>query len=337
MAQYFNLTLDTTAPQNGILSGLSAYYNANATVTISADGASFMKVWTNQNAVGTTDDASFPSSWEPYNTSKQVSFSGQGTQYVHAQFMDNVGNIGPVVNSDSTIYDTVNPVISAVSINSGDSYTNHAANNVIRVTVTDATSGVQKLSLSGPSTPTGDITFTADDRTAGYKDIAITLTGADGTKTIQVTATDFAGNTCAASSDSITLDTTPAEGTLILRNAADTANLPSFVNSYDYAAAIESTDTDIVQYKLWEGATEPSEWTAAHMSAGRQVDTGLEFSTGEGQKTVYAKIKDISGNVTDLTPVMIEVDTTAPVVTLSASPTVISEKSGHNQVTFVIN
>ena len=334
MAQYFNLTLDTTAPQNGILSGLSAYYNANATVTISADGASFMKVWTNQNAVGTTDDASFPSSWEPYNTSKQVSFSGQGTQYVHAQFMDNVGNIGPVVNSDSTIYDTVNPVISAVSINSGDSYTNHAANNVIRVTVTDATSGVQKLSLSGPSTPTGDITFTADDRTAGYKDIAITLTGADGTKTIQVTATDFAGNTCAASSDSITLDTTPAEGTLILRNAADTANLPSFVNSYDYAAAIESTDTDIVQYKLWEGATEPSEWTAAHMSAGRQVDTGLEFSTGEGQKTVYAKIKDISGNVTDLTPVMIEVDTTAPVVTLSASPTVISEKSGHNQVTF---
>ena len=39
MAQYFNLTLDTLAPQNGVLSGLNSYYNSNATVTLSADGA----------------------------------------------------------------------------------------------------------------------------------------------------------------------------------------------------------------------------------------------------------------------------------------------------------
>jgi len=47
MAQFFNLTLDTTAPSSGVLSGLSNYYNSNASVTISANGASFMKVWTN--------------------------------------------------------------------------------------------------------------------------------------------------------------------------------------------------------------------------------------------------------------------------------------------------
>jgi hypothetical protein len=45
MAQYFNLTLDTTAPGSGVLSGLQNYYKTNATVTISAEGASFMKVW----------------------------------------------------------------------------------------------------------------------------------------------------------------------------------------------------------------------------------------------------------------------------------------------------
>ena len=78
MAQFFELILDTTAPSSGVLSGLNAYYNSNATVTISADGASFMKVWTNQNANGTTSDSSFPASWEPYDTSKTVSFSGQG-------------------------------------------------------------------------------------------------------------------------------------------------------------------------------------------------------------------------------------------------------------------
>jgi hypothetical protein len=47
MASFFQLMLDTTAPSSGVLSGLNSYYNSNATVTIAASGASFMKVWTN--------------------------------------------------------------------------------------------------------------------------------------------------------------------------------------------------------------------------------------------------------------------------------------------------
>ena len=167
MAQYFGLTLDTTA-HNGIISGVNAYYNSNATVTLSADGASFMKVWTNSSAVGSTSDTECPSNWETYKTSKQVSFATQGTNYVHAIFMDDVGNIGDVANSSATCYDTVAPVITAVSINNGDEYTSHAANNTIRVTASDATSGIANLTLSGPCTPTGDITWTSADTTAGY-------------------------------------------------------------------------------------------------------------------------------------------------------------------------
>ena len=101
MAQYFNLTLDTTAPSSGIISGLQSYYNSSATVSLSASGASFMKVWTNSSASGATTDSTYPTAWEPYDTSKTVTFSGDGAQYVHAQFMDDVGNIGIIVNADT--------------------------------------------------------------------------------------------------------------------------------------------------------------------------------------------------------------------------------------------
>lgn len=339
MAQYFGLTLDTTA-HNGIISGVGAYYNSNATVTLSADGASFMKVWTNSSASGSTSDTECPANWETYKTSKQVSFATQGTNYVHAIFMDDVGNIGDVANSSATCYDTVAPTITAVSINDGAEYTSHAANNTIRVTASDATSGIANLTLSGPSTPTGDITWTSADTTAGYKDITITLTGEDGTKTISVTATDVAGNTSAASTDSIFLDTHPASGTLILRQVGDTGLFPTYANTYDYAAAIESPDDDIIEYKLWEGATEPGSWSnwsgTVSQGTNRMLVDNLEFSTGEGQKVVHAKIKDRAGVETTLTVVTVFIDTTAPVVSLSASPTVISAETGFNSTTFTL-
>lgn len=337
MAQYFNLTLDTTAPSNGVLSGLNAYYNSNATVTISADDAAFMKVWTNQTAVGTTSDAEIPSSWEAYNTSKTVSFSGQGTQYVHAMFMDNVGNIGVVVNSAATVFDNVAPSISAVSINNGDGFTRTTTGNTIRVTATDATSGITTLTLSGPISEAGDVTFTAEDRTAGYKDIEITFTGEDGTKQVSVTATDAAGNVSAAGSDTIVLDTTAAEGTLVLRNADDTANLAAYVNTRAYAAAIETQDTDIVGYKIYEGS-EPSSWTSVTQdpSSPRILISNLELSAGDGTKTINAKIQDIAGNVTTLVAGTVVLDTTAPSVTLSAAPTVISAQTGFDSADFTI-
>ena len=339
MAQFFELILDTTAPSSGVLSGLNAYYNSNATVTISADGASFMKVWTNQNANGTTSDSSFPASWEPYGTSKTVSFSGQGAQYVHAQFMDEVGNISSIVNSAATIYDTVAPEVTAVSVNSGDGFT-RVTGNTVRVSFSDATSGVQYVTLAGDIADGEKIAYsvTDADRTAGYKDIAVTLQGADGSKSVSATVTDFAGNVSASASDSIVLDTTAAVGTLVLRLADDSANLPSFVNFVNFAAAVETEDNDIVGYKVWEGTAsdEPANWTSVTQDPAdpRILVDGLALSTGDGTKTINAKIQDIAGNVTTLTAVSVVLDQTAPVVTLSSDVSVISAESGFNTVTF---
>lgn len=339
MAQFFNLTLDTTAPSSGVLSGLSSYYNSNATVTISASNASYMKVWTNQNATGTTSDASFPSSWEPYANSKTVSFSGQGTQYVHAQFMDDVGNISEIVNSASTIYDTVAPVISAVSVNDGDGYT-RVTSNTVRVSFSDATAGVDYITLSGDiaNEEKTNYSLTDADRTAGYKDITITLQGADGTKTVSATATDFAGNTSASGSDTIVLDTTAATITPVLRLDDDSANLPAFINFNEYGVRINTSDTDIVYYKVWEGDNEPANWTAISNATevenvGYFVDN-LTLSSGDGLKTIHVKVQDIAGNITEGSALTVTLDTTAPAVTLSSDVSVISAVSGYDTVTF---
>ena len=335
MAQYFNLTLDTTAPSSGILSGLQSYYNGNATVAISASGASYMKVWTNQTAVGTTSDTQIPSSWEPYATSKTVSFTGQGTQYVHAIFMDEVGNIGPVVNSTATIFDDTAPTVSAVSINNNDGYTK-VASNTVRVTFTDATSGVATVTLSGDiaSGEKKSYSVTDAERAAGYKDISITFSTPDGTKTVTATVTDRAGNTSTSKSDTIVYDTTAATMTAALRKDDDSVNLPAYVKETDFGVRIATQATDIVSYKIWEGNTEPSSWTA--ISGATEVSgvgyfvSGLDLSDGDGLKIIHVKIQDIAGNITESPALTTTLDTTPPVINLTLGTSVISAVSGYD-------
>lgn len=336
MAQYFNLTLDTTAP-SGSAGNLQAYYNSAVTATItSSDTSGFMYVWVDQNSTGS---APASPTWEPFASTKTLTPASQGTNYFHAIFMDEVGNISSVVDSTGFVYDTVAPTISAVSIEDGAGYTRVPGVDVT-ISFSDATSGVDYVTLSGDIAAGEQTNYSVTDaeRTAGEKTISVTLQGADGSKTVTATVTDRAGNTSTSASDSIVLDTSAATGTLVLRNADDTANLPGYVNDVDYAAAIETEDTDIVAYKLWEGSSEPADWTSVTQDPQnpRILIENLEFSSSEGTKTINCKIQDVAGNVTTLTPVSVVLDTVAPTVTLSGSPTVISAVTGYDTVTFTL-
>ena len=209
MAQYFNLTLNTTAPTDGIISNLNNYYNDDATITISANGASYMKVWTNQNEVGTLTDTEIPVNWEVYATSKTVSFSTQGTQYIHALFMDEVGNISSIVNSVSTIYDNSIPIINSVIINNGNEYTQYPT-VIVRVNFANSISGINTIKLQGDiaTGATTNITLTDSDRIAGYKDISTVLSSStEGQKTIIVQIQNRTGTLSDSKSDTIILDT----------------------------------------------------------------------------------------------------------------------------------
>jgi hypothetical protein len=269
-----------------------------------------------------------------------VSFREQGTNYVHAVFMDEVGNVSDIVTSNATIYDNVAPQVTGVSINHSDDYTN-STDATVRVYFSDATSGVGSLLLTGDITENQRIDLNDSDRANGYKDCNITLTSGDGLKTVSATALDLADNGSGAginASDSITLDTGSASGTLTLRKADDSANLPPYVNDTEFAAVIATSDTDVVYYKIWgdiDGATtEPDNWSSTSFTSGRMLIDDLDLSSGEGTKTINVKIMDRAGNITTLTPKTVVYDTTAPTVTLSADKSVISDKDGFDTVTF---
>lgn len=236
MAQYFNLNLDTTAPSNGIISNLNNYYNNDATVTISANGASYMKVWTNQNEVGALTDAEIPANWEVYATSKTVSFSTQGMQYVHVLFMDEVGNISSIINSTSTIYDNSTPVVNSVVINNGDEYTKNP-NITVRVNFASSVSGIDIITLQGDiaAGATTNITLTDSDRIAGYKDISTVLSNTDGQKTIIVQIQNRTGTLSDSKSDTIILDTS----LLVININAPDYNIISKEHTLRSEAAIE--------------------------------------------------------------------------------------------------
>lgn len=345
MSQYFNLTLDTTAPGGGVISGLQSYYNSNATVNISAIGASYMKVWANATATGATSDANYPSSWVPYSSSKAVTFTAQGTQYVHAQFMDSVGNMSTIVNSSSTIYDTVAPTISNISINNNEGYTKNTTNTV-RVTFSDATSGVTTVTLDGDivSNQKKAYTVTAAEQSQGYKNLTISFAAPDGIKTVTATVTDAAGNTSSASSDTIMYDTTAAEIKVVLRDSKNENNLPTYVTSTnsDYGVMVITKATDIASYKIWVGDTEPSSWESINNTnfvTPVSGDQGGYFIIPEhgglgddGPKTIHVKVQDMAGNITEATPMSIIYDTTPPAVTASTPTPNISQATGYDVI-----
>lgn len=348
MSQYFNLTLDTVAPVGQSISGLQQYYKfgtpgAYAANIIATGGASYIKVWTDTIAAG--DTSKIPSEWAAYNVTTNhtpiIEFSEEGTNYVHAIFMDNVGNISDILTSDPVIYDTTSPTCSLV-INNGDGYTKNTQNTV-RVTFSDSTSGVNFITLSGDiaDAEKTDYTLTDIDRQNGYKDLTVTFSAPDGVKTVNVRATDFAGNQTAKANqgtDTIVFDTTTAEVTALLRESNDSSNLPAYVNYRDYGVRIVTEATDITHYKIWEGVSEPTSWTtidnATEVSGVGYFIDDLQLSTGDGLKTIHVKVQDIAGNITEATALTTTLDTTAPTVTLSSDVSIISAKAGYNTVTF---
>lgn len=117
MASYFNLTLDTAAPEGLTLSltgnsTASAGYTNTAAVTLTASVADAdttgyqMKVW-GYDGVESEDLAV----WEDYAASKSITLtSGDGLKTVYAAVRDDVGNESAAASASITL-DTAVPVI----------------------------------------------------------------------------------------------------------------------------------------------------------------------------------------------------------------------------------
>lgn len=349
---HFNLTLDTLAP-SGSISRTNQYINANENLTISIGDATFMKVWFDTNATGTKvipdpenpgqtipDPGYAGASWEAASTTKQTAFIDDGRYYYHLVLMDDVANESEVYNTQIIVFDTTAPVASSAYMEDPDSHS--------RVITNDTTGIIYGFSYSdlgpnGVGNGSGVITalVTGDD----IDDIPLNLNPAntsytgtldfksgtqDGVKTISIVVTDQAGNPSTAITTSITLDTVLDTPIIVLQDDQGTT-LPAAINYDDIYVNVSSTDTGVVGYKIWEGtdADEPQNYTP-YSSASFDVTIPFELSSGDGTKTIRAKIIDGAGTESAADPVSILVDTQDPAVSLSTDKAVISNVSGYN-------
>ena len=136
----------------------------------------------------------------------------------------------------------------------------------------------------------------------------------------------------------ITLDTLAPSGNTFSINNDDVYTATSAVTAY---FTTEDADTTGYQIKVWgdvDGAADPDVQTAEIDSEWMSYSSSyaVTLSSGDGSKTLYAKIRDDVWNETSQLSDSITLDTTAPVVTITSGPDVsrISKVAGKREVTF---
>jgi len=175
------IRLDKTPPTGTLLINGNATYAASASVTLNLNAADSLsgvsEVRFSNDGVWDTE------AWEPYSTSKSWTVtSGDGSKTVYAQFKDNAGLVSQTYG-DSILLDTAPPTVTASSPTSGSEVKSSSV--TVTWTGSDETSGIAGYEVrvdSGSWSNMGTET-------------SRTLTGlSDGTHTVEVRATDRAGN-----------------------------------------------------------------------------------------------------------------------------------------------
>jgi hypothetical protein len=237
--------------------------SVNSTVTDGLSGMSQMRIDPGSGTYG---------SWIAYAASSAITMpSGDGTKTVNVQYRDNAGNVATL--TDTIKLDTTGPTGTMV-VNADAAYANATA-ATINATMTDAGSVVTQMNVDpGTGVYGGWIAYSAN--------YAITLSGANGTKTINVQYRD-ANNFSATKTDTIVLDTVAP---------VTTANVTPG-NTYSGTQSFTLTPTDAgsgVASTFWQLDSTGGSWTS-----GTSVSVTAP-SSGTVSHTLYWYSRDNATN-----------------------------------------
>ena len=310
-----SIELDQTGPTGTSFGGPTAVSSTSVVMNLTATdphGPLQMRV---------SEDPAFGSAdWQAFAATAAVSLSAaDGLKTVYAQFRDSVSNTSAVLQHLVSV-DTTGPGSAAVSVQDGQ-YVSDSA-----VTVLLASDGASEVRLSQSST-FGGASWEALSVTKSF-----TLTGGDGAKNIYAQYRDQAGNTSAVASVAVTLDTTvPVIGSFVV-NGGNTSSQGGAVT-----VAVSASDANALQMKLWSG-------DEAAASYGPYVtSTSVLVSSADGAHTVGIKIRDVAGNESAPSYVVLNVDGTPPTlasvsinagaqITSASNVTLTLSASGANEV-----
>lgn len=329
---HFELTLDTLAP-TGSITRPAQYCKAQEVCTIAKGDATFMYAWTDK-----TEDPSFdPATKTRIDAinSYTTECDGDGVYYAHVVLMDDVNNRSAVLTTQSITYDLTapevknpNPKGEDVEITLRDG-TKTEITRTREVAITfyfsDNLSGVKSYTLSGDLAD--DVTKTGilstQEIAAGYATRNIVLSGSgeeDTSKTVSVTVTDNSGNTSAAVSDSIILDTEFLKGNIVLKQGTKQIN-SQWTNTAPVTVQLSlnhKTEDDVVAYKIYGAGLADPDTNWVSVTKGSAISVEKNFSTGDSaNKVVEAIVRDDAGNETTLTSVFAKVDYSAPTVSIA--------------------
>jgi hypothetical protein len=145
---------------------------------------------------------------------------------------------------------------------------------------------------------------------------------AEGSHTLDIKATDAAGNTNSTlASYTWTIDTTTPTGTISINNGA------TYTNSISVTLTLSCTDSSSGCSQM-QFSNDNSTWSTAETYSTSKTWT---LSTGDGTKTVYVKFKDNAGNWTTTTiSDSITLDTTAPDTSITSQPLNLTNSTSAN-------
>jgi hypothetical protein len=220
--------------------------------------------------------------WEDFPKTKTKSWTlspGDGSKRVYYQFADYFGEISNVY-SDTIVLDTVLPTGSIV-INGGEAFTTSASVS-LELTGFDLTSSVDKIRLSNTGSWESD--------TAGWESFSSPkswiLSSGDGFKNVFFQLKDGAGSVSVLYMDSIGLDTSVPDGSIIINNG------DAFTTSTSVTLSLTANDTSSGVYRVrysndgvwdtepWEDFSSTKVWS---------------LLSGDGNKTVHYQISDRAG------------------------------------------
>ncbi|MBT7072876.1 MAG: hypothetical protein HN975_18535 [Anaerolineae bacterium] len=252
------------------------WFNTNITVTASAsDAASGSGLLSFETSL---DDVT----WVAYSAAMPF---GEGTRTLYLRATDNAGNVEKInipLNVDMT-----DPVPSRVIGGLSGSNGWYSSSITVTASATDGGAGVDALAT------------TLDGSTWATYSAPLTLT--DGTYTLQVKATDLAGNQASTTSETLKVDATAPSTSVSLSGTQGSANWYTSAVS----ASVSSTD-----------ATSGIASTSYNLNGAGWAAYSIPLTLNDGVHTLQARATDYAGHQQLSTLETVYVDTTAPSLAL---------------------
>jgi hypothetical protein len=265
-------------------------------------------------------DGTFWSNWQPF--AEELSYDlpgGDGIKNVYLKIMDHAGNIAEP-RSKSIMLDTTPPENVSITINNGAEHTNELTVN-LAITGEDKLSGIDRISL-------GYDGVEWSDWEPFRENMQFPLQQKNGRKKIWLRVSDIAGNVAKALDD-IILDTEPPDPVIIFINRNDDTT-----DSVDVKLTIHAEDkiTGTVLMAFSDDGTTWTEWEKYVKTSSRPYT----LTAGDGNKTVYFKVKDGAGNIADAVSDTIILDTSIPEIEEQEEQAVIADVESNSFIFLLI-